>query len=445
MNNQGWLKLLPLPLRRRIEGHYTLQKMVSNTGWMFFDRLLRMGAGLFIGVWVARYLGPGGYGLLSFAGSYVMMFSAIALFGLESLVVRELVTYPDQRPAILGTAFVIRLAAGLVAVPLALGTLTLIRPDDRITLILVSLLSSSLVFQAVEVVDLWFQSQIATRCVAIVRMVSFSLSSLGKMVCVMSGASITAIAWVTATEALMVGCGLLLAYRLSGEQMTTWKFSRNRFRSMLSGAFPMLLSGIVFMVYLRIDQVMLGAMVSASELGQYAAAVRISEVWYFVPAAIITAVFPRIVTLKASNPESFNAKLQQLYNLLVFLGYLVALPATLLAPWIVQLLFGSAYQPAAPLLAVLIWAGVFANLTVVRNAHFIALDWGKAMLLCTTAGAATNVLLNLVLIPRWGAMGAAAATCISYWVAAHGACLCSRSLWPAAGMITRALVYPRWW
>jgi len=214
---------------------------------------------------------------------------------------------------------------------------------------------------------------------------------------------------------------------------------------MLSGAFPMLLSGIVFMIYLRIDQVMLGGMVSAQEMGQYAAAVRISEIWYFVPAAIITAVFPRIVTLRTSNPDVFNAKLQQLYNLLVFLGYVVALPATLLAPWIVQLLFGAAYQPAAPLLSVLIWAGVFANLTVVRNAHFIALDWGKALLWSTSAGAATNVLLNLLLIPRWGAMGAAIATCVSYWVAAHGACLCSRSLWPAAGMITRALLRPRWW
>lgn len=445
MSNQSWLKLLPLALRQRIEGRYTLQKMIANTGWIFFDRLLRMGVGLFVGVWVARYLGPGGYGLLSFAGSYVMMFSAIALFGLESLVVRELVTYPDERPAVLGTAFIIRLSAGLVSIPLAVVVLMLIRPDDRTTLLLVSLLSSSLLFQAVEVIDLWFQSQIATRCVAIVRMTAFSLSSLGKMVCVMMGASLIAIAWATAAEALIVCCGLVLAYRLSGERLTSWRFSKDRFHSMLSGALPMLLSGIVFMIYLRIDQVMLGGMVSAQEMGQYAAAVRISEIWYFVPAAIITAVFPRIVTLKSSNPDVFNAKVQQLYNLLVFLGYVVALPATLLAPWIVQLLFGAAYQPAAPLLSVLIWAGVFANLTVVRNAHFIALDWGKALLWSTSAGAATNVLLNLLLIPRWGAMGAAIATCISYWVAAHGACLCSRSLWPAAGMITRALLYPRWW
>lgn len=445
LNNQGWLKLLPLPLRQRIEGRYTLQKMIANTGWIFSDRLLRMGVGLFIGVWVARYLGPEGYGLLSFAGSYVMMFSAIALFGLESLVVRELVAFPDERGAVLGTAFVIRISAGLVSLPLAVVALTLIRPDDRTTLLLVLLLSSSLVFQAVEVVDLWFQSQIATRCVAIVRMTAFSLSSLGKMICVMLGASLIAIAWATAAEALIVSCGLVLAYRLSGERLTLWSFSRERFRSLFTGAVPMLLSGIVFMIYLRIDQVMLGAMVSAQEMGHYAAAVRISEVWYFVPAAIITAVFPRIVTLKNSDPDVFNAKVQQLYNLLVFLGYVIALPATLLAPWIVQLLFGAAYQPAAPLLSVLIWAGVFANLTVIRNAHFIALDWGKALLWSTSAGAATNILLNLLFIPRWGAMGAALATCVSYWVAAHGACLCSRSLWPAAGMITRALLYPRWW
>jgi O-antigen/teichoic acid export membrane protein len=404
-----------------------------------------MGVGLFVGVWVARYLGPQGYGQLSFAGSYVMLFSALALFGLESLVVRELVMHAAERDAILGTTCLIRLVAGVCSYLLALTVLPLVRPDDRLTLLMVALLGSSLVIQALDVTDLWFQSKIASHFSVISRSFAFLLSSGIKVAMVIAGASLTAITIATASEVFFVAVALAIAYRVSGVQISSWRWSSIWFKKLLSGSVPMVLSGIVLMVYLRIDQVMLGALASQTEVGLYAAAVRISEVWYFVPAAIVSSVFPGLVQLRGTDSELFQLKLQRLYNLLAFLGYVVALPVTFLAPWLVQLLFGTAYQSAAPLLAVLIWAGLFANLTVVRNAHFIAIEWGKALLWSTTLGAGCNVMLNFVLIPRYGAMGAAISTCIAYWVAAHGASYTSATMRPTAAMILRALLYPRFW
>jgi O-antigen/teichoic acid export membrane protein len=417
----------------------------NNTLWLFSDRLLRMGVGLVVGVWIARYLGPEGYGLLSFAGSYVMLFSALALFGLEALVVRELVSDGDQRGTILGTTFLIRLASGGLAYLLAVVTIMVLRPGDSLALLLVALLGSSLLFQSAEVIDLWFQSRVASRYAVMARIVAFLLSSAAKLACVLAGASLTAVALATAAEALLLAGVLVVVYLRTAERLSTWQWDTIRFRALVRSAIPMVLSGVVLMIYLRIDQVMLGSLASESEVGFYAAAVRISEVWYFVPAAIVSSLFPRIVQLRASDQVQFEQQLQRLYNLLAFLGYAVALPVTLLAPWLVQLLFGSAYQSSAPLLSVLIWAGLFANLTVARNAHFIALDWGRAQLWTASAGAIANILLNLLLIPRYGAMGAAGATCLSYWVAAQGACYASRSLRPAAAMIMRALLMPRWW
>ncbi len=417
----------------------------NNTLWLFSDRLLRMGVGLVVGVWIARYLGPEGYGLLSFAGSYVMLFSALALFGLEALVVRELVSDGDQRGTILGTTFLIRLASGGLAYLLAVVTIMVLRPGDSLALLLVALLGSSLLFQSAEVIDLWFQSRVASRYAVMARIVAFLLSSAAKLACVLAGASLTAVALATAAEALLLAGVLVVVYLRTAERLSTWQWDTIRFRALVRSAIPMVLSGVVLMIYLRIDQVMLGSLASESEVGFYAAAVRISEVWYFVPAAIVSSLFPRIVQLRASDQVQFEQQLQRLYNLLAFLGYAVALPVTLLAPWLVQLLFGSAYQSSAPLLSVLIWAGLFANLTVARNAHFIALDWGRAQLWTASAGAIANILLNLLLIPRYGAMGAAGATCLSYWVAAQGACYASHSLRPAAAMIMRALLMPRWW
>lgn len=407
--------------------------------------MLRMGVGLLVGVWVARYLGPEGYGSLSFAGSYIMLFSALALFGLESLVVRELVTRPEERGSILGTACLIRLTAGVCSYMLALSLLLFLRPHDTLTLLMAAILGSSLLFQALDMTDLWFQSRVASRFSVISRSSAFLLASCAKLVMVLSGASLTAITLATASEAFFAALALLLAYRLSGERISAWRWDRRWFRKLWSDSLPLVLSGIVLMVYLRIDQVMLGALASTADVGQYAAAVRISEIWYFVPAAIVSSVFPGLVQLRSTDPELFRAKLQRLYNLMAFAGYAVALPVTVLAPWLVKLLFGAAYQPAAPLLAVLIWAGLFANLTVVRNAQLIAEERGKALLFSTSLGALANVAANLLLIPRFGAMGAAIATCISYWVAAHGAGYASPALRPTAAMILRALYYPRFW
>ena len=418
---------------------------VGNTAWLFGDRLLRMGVGLLVGVWVARYLGPEQYGLLSFAGSYVMLFSALALFGLESLVVRELVARPEARGAILGSACAIRLAAGACAYLLALAILPFSRPGDTQALLMVALLGGSLLFQALEVSDLWFQSRVASRFSVIARSSAFLFSSLVKLIMVLRGASLLAITWATAVEALLAACFLTLAYRVSGEQLSGWRFSGEWLKRLWRESLPMVLSGIVLMVYLRIDQVMLGILASKSELGLYAAAVRISELWYFVPAAIVSSLFPGLVRLQSSDPEAYRQRLQNLYNLLALLGYLVALPVTLLAPWLVELLFGAAYRAAAPLLMVLVWAGLFANLSVARNAHFIAQGWGKAMLWNTLAGAVVNVALNCLLIPSYGALGSAIATCLSYWVAAHGACYLNTTLRPTAHMMLRSLMYPRWW
>lgn len=441
---RGLPRLLPASLRNRI-APFLAAPGFTNTLWLFGDRLLRMGVGLVVGVWVARYLGPDGYGLLSFAGSYVMLFSALALFGLESLLVRDLVTRPEEREAILGTTCLIRLTAGLAAYLLALPLLLLIRPNDSATLLLTALLGSSLLFQSLEVIDLWFQSRVLSRFSVCARSVAFLLCAAAKLALVLSNASLFAIAVATAAEALLTGLGLVLAYRLAGGSLRSWHWDRHQFRRLVSGAVPMLLSGVVLMIYLRVDQVMLGALADAGQVGQYAAAVRIAEVWYFVPGAIVSSVFPDLVQVRERDPALFREKLQRLYNLLVFLGYAVALPVTLLAPWLVELLFGPSYRPAGPLLAVLIWAGLFANITVVRNAHFIALEWGRALLWATTAGAVANLLLNLALIPRYGAMGAALATCLSYWIAAHGACYATPTLRPAAAMILRALLAPCWW
>jgi O-antigen/teichoic acid export membrane protein len=443
--NSIWIQYLPGFIRRRLEGRHVLQEAIGNTGWLFADKIVRMGLGLVIGVWVARYLGPAQYGLLNFSSSFVALFFAVSILGLDAIVVRDLVRYPGEINELLGTTFLLRLLAGGVMFVAACLTIFILRPQEPTTHILVMLSGGMLFFQAVDVIDLWFQSEVRSRYVVMAKNGAFLLAALVRGGLVLNRAPLIAFAVANLLEFALGAAGLVVFYQRNGQAITRWRVRAAKIRQLLTECFPLIMAGIVYMVYMRIDQVMLGQMVGDREVGIYAAAVRISEVWYFIPAAVVSSVFPNIVKARESDENEFYQRLQKLFNILAFMGYAVAVPATFCAGLVVTLLFGKEYSSAGPMLAVLIWAGVFTNLFVARNTYLLAMNWSKLLFVTTLVGAASNVVLNLILIPRYGGLGAALSSLISYWLATHGACYLIRPLNRVASMQTRALIYPRFW
>jgi O-antigen/teichoic acid export membrane protein len=238
---------------------------------------------------------------------------------------------------------------------------------------------------------------------------------------------------------------MVAVYRISGRKIKAWRCSFDLACALLRDSWPLILSGVVIMIYMRIDQVMIGQMVGDGEVGVYSAAVRLAEVWYFVPMAVVSSVFPSVVEARRVSDELFYGRLQKLYNLMAFMAYIVAIPVTFAAGPVVKILFGPAYERAGPMLALLIWAGLFTNLGVDRSSFLTAMNWTRVHFLTVSLGCVINVLLNLLLIPRYGGMGAVVASCVAYWFAAHGSCFVYRPLHKTGFMLTRAMIYPRIW
>jgi len=440
-----WTRFLPARMRSALEGRQGLRSIISNTGWLFADKIIRMGAGLLVGVWVARYLGPDRFGLLSYAGAFAALFAAIATLGLDGIVVRNIVREPESRDTTLGTAFVLKLIGGSASFLLTLGAVFLVRPADPLTQWLVGLAAAGTLFQSLDVIDFWFQSQVLSRYTVYAKNAAFLLVAVAKVVLILVQAPLIAFAWAGCAEIALGAAGLVLAYRNTGRSLGEWRVDTTLARDLLRDSWPLILSGIVIMVYMRIDQVMLGQMAGDREVGVYSAAVRLAEVWYFIPMSIVSSVFPSIVEARSAGDGPFYRRLQKLYNLMAFLGYAVALPVTFLAGPVIRLLFGAAYDSAGPMLALLIWAGLFTNLGVARSTFLTAMNWTRVHFLTVSLGCVINVVLNLLLIPRYGGMGAVAASCAAYWFAAHGACFFYRPLQRTGWMLTRALFYPRIW
>ena len=407
------MNIVPAFVRRRLAHRPNLLKIVDNIGWLFFDKVLRMGVGLLVMVWVARYLGPQQYGLLNFAIAFVGLFSAVSALGLQSIVVRDIVREPMCKEETLGTTAVLQLGGGVLAYGLILGAIFWIRPDDVLAQGLVAILGSMMLFKASEVVIYWFESQILSKYTVWVQNSIFLVFATVKLVLVFANAPLLAFAWATVAEAVLFALLLVALLRLHGIGLRKLKVSLARAKELLADSWPLLLSGLAITTYMKIDQIMLGQMLGDEVVGIYSAATRISEIWYFIPVMIVASVFPAILEAKKQSDALYQQRLQHLYDLMVWLSVAVAFPITFLAGPIVAVLYGDAYAESGTVLAIHIWASVFVFLGVASSQWFIVENRQILSFQRTLLGAIINVFLNYILIPQFGAVGAAYATVLA--------------------------------
>lgn len=401
-----WLKWLPAKLRARIEHRSNLQKILGNTGWLFFDKILRMGMGLLVGVWVARYLGPEQFGLFNYATAIVALFTAVATLGLNNIVVRDLVTHPEDANSTLGTAFLLQMIGGALALICAVITVSVMRPNDTTARIIVAIFGLSMVFKASDVIKYWFESRVQSKYIVWSENAAFAVFSAVKATLILSEARLLAFVSIVLAEAILVAILLIIIYVQQGNKITVWKYQFLRAKSLLNDSWPLILSGLAAMLYMRIDQIMLGQILGNDAVGVYSAAARISEVWYFIPIAIVNSVFPEIIRLNSVNEKLYLSRIQNLYDLLIAFAICVALGVTFMAPSIIELLYGKKYTDAALILSIQIWAGVFVTMGVCRGPWIITKGLQGYSYRYIGIAMIVNVICNLYLIPKHGPVGA---------------------------------------
>jgi PST family polysaccharide transporter len=424
----------------KLTDRHNLQALIANSGWLLTDRIIRMLVGFFVTAWIARYLGPESFGQLNYAIAFVALFNAIATLGLDGIVVRELVRHPENKDDILGSAFALKLMGGGGAFVVAFATIWLVRPVDSETHWLVGIIAAGMIFQAFDVADLWFESQVQARFTVIVRSVVFLILAAVKVWLILTEADVLAFAWAATAEIALGALGLYLAFQSVGNAWSKVRPVGLCIASLLKESWPQVFSGMAIMLYMRIDQVMLAEMIDEREVGLYSAALRLSEVWYFVPAIIVSSVMPSLTEYRTRSKELYYQRLQQLYTLLARVAYIVAIPMTFLASPIISLVYGESYGPAGLILAVHIWSAVFVFFSVATIPWTLNEGTMTITMYQTIMGAALNIVLNLYLIPLYGGLGCAIATTLSYGFCAWVVNSCFMKTREIFQMQTRALL-----
>jgi len=392
--------------------HRGFRKYFANTAWLFAEQVLRIFAGLLVGVYVARYLGPEKFGLYSYALAFVALFASVAKLGLDGIVVRDLVNTPEKRDQYMGTAFWIKLVGAILAA-IVITVVVVMTENDYTTKLYIGIIASGLIFQSFEVVDFYFQSRVLSKYVSICKISQLLLSSLLKLYFVSVNADLFWFVLVSVIDQASLAAALAYAYSKQKHDVFYTKFDKGVARELLISAKPLIISGIMVSVYSSIDRVIIKEMLGVREVGLYVAATGLVSALYFVPMLIANSLFPAILNAKQQSEEIYNKRMALLYKYILPFGLLVCLAVTFFAAPIINLLYGENYSDSSMVLQIYIWNFLLICFSAIFGKWLLAENQQHVSPLLTFIGMVLNVISNLVLIPLFAVRGAALAAVLS--------------------------------
>lgn len=398
-----------------MEKNITLKNIFGNSMWQIGEKIITMIFSVFVTSIVARYLGTEDYGFVNYIISIVMLFTTFSTLGMEKITIKDIIEREESEERILGTSFYIRLIGGIVLIFISQITIYILDEKNMLAQLLGLIMGLCMIFRAYEVIEYYLQSQMKLKTISIIRFCSTFFVAILRILVVIFDWGIVGFTATYLFDAIIVAVLLKIWYKK--RKKLKFKFSLEYAKRILSKCWYVAISGLMVTLYMRIDQVMLGSMLdNKTENGIYSAAVRIAEIWYFVPTAIISAFQPAIVMKKKHSEEQYEKTMQRLYDIVAIVGIAFGILITLFGDIAVQILYGDEYKGATSILKISVWAGLFATLGTARSVWLVNENLQKYSLIYTSVGCVTNIVLNYFLIPKIGARGAAIATLIAQFV-----------------------------
>ena len=381
----------------------------------------------------ARYLGPGNYGLINYGGAYVSFFTALCNLGLNSVIIKDFVDHPDEQGKAIGSALIMRLISSILSVILTISIVSVIDRDEPLTIVVVALCSLGAVFHIFETFNYWFQSIYKSKITSLATLFAYVVTSVYKIILLIIGKDVRWFAFATSVDYIVVAVFLWIAYKHHGGAKL--KFSLHKSKTLLHVSYNYILSTIMVAVYGQTDKLMLKQLLNESEVGYYATAVAICKMWTFVLQAIIDSIYPSILRLKNEDKNAYERKNRQLYAIVFYVSFFVSVGFLIFGNLIVKILYGDAYLPSAPVLKTVTWYTAFSYLGVARNAWIVSEGKQKYLKYMYGCAAVMNVIVNAILIPQMGAVGAALASLITNIFTSIVLPLCFKEMRPNAKMM----------
>ncbi|WP_323894334.1 flippase [Aeromonas allosaccharophila] len=408
---------IPKFFRQTLSANESLFPALANSGWLIFDKLVRIFFSLFISALIARYLGPLQYGELAYVIAYLAFFQVLSTLGMDGVIVREIAKDKQHAGGLLGSAFFMRVIAGIFCWISSILIMVVIFGWSHPRVYITALAGASLFFQAADTVDLWFQSQSQSKRTVISKLIAYFISNAIKVILVFAKAPLILFSLVIALDVLIAAVALFYAYK-KYPCSQPWVLIRSKALTILIESWPYLLSGLAIVIYMRIDQFMIGMFLGEKELGIYAAVLPLATMWSFIPMTLSISLAPYVARKKCEDQLEYMSVLTSIFRGFSLLSWCIIIPVFLLSGPVVEFLFGHEYTNGAHILSVVVFTNLFINMGVAQNLWL--LNEGKSLigLYKTIIGVLVCVIANIILIPKLGMTGAAISSILAQFFSA---------------------------
>ena len=411
-----WLRYLPKIFSLWISARPSLIKILDSFGWLIFDKLFRLGIGLLITAWIARYLGPQQFGLFTYCLAFVSVFGAIATLGLYSVVVRDIAQNPAEDYIILGSSFFLRLLGGFIAYSLCIISIIWLRAGDNETILIVLILATTLIFQSSSVIQWNFEAKLQSKYVVWPQSIAFAVVAMMKITMVYAGSPLIYFVYATVFEALLSAIGLALFYVWHSNKVQKWHLDYSKSKEILKISWPIMFVDILNSLQGRVDLIMLGNIGDKLQLGFYSAALTITEAFGFLAAILWITLGPLISKSKIISSTLYRVRLLNFYRLNFLVFILIEIFLILFGSYIVNKLYGPSFTPAKDMLILMSMRIFYLQMGMARSAFLVNEGMFKYSLFTILIGTIIGFLLNLYLIPIYQSYGAIYSMIVSYFI-----------------------------
>ena len=388
----------------------------KNILWLALDKSFKLFLGLFVGIWLARFLGPVEWGRLNYLQAYITILAAIATLGLDSFFVKEILENPNIKYRLIGTAFLLRFVFVIISL-LAVIYYFIHSGETSENLIIFCFLAIPILFSPFDIIDIEYQSLLQSRKTVLAKNIAYLIGGCFKIYFILIKMNLIYFAAVIGLESFLASTILLTQYQIKNQKLKEWGFDFRISLGILVKAWPFIISSLSIILYMRVDQIMIGKMINNNEVGQFSAAVKITELFLFIPMIISSSFFPLLVnSRKDAVGESYKKSIKLFFQIMAIIPLGIVLFVSFFSNNIVHILYGIKYPLASQILIFHIWALVPIFMGVAANQYLVLENLQIYTFIQTVFGLVANVVANFILIPKLGGVGAAIATLISQYI-----------------------------
>ena len=389
------------------------KKIAINASWILVGRFFQLALTFITTMLVSRYLGPSENGKMIYVYSYIQLFLPICALGLNDIAVKELVDDREHNNEILGSMIVMRLFVSTLSMICAVILVSLFNNKPGYTTIAI-LQSFALLFQSFDGIMYFYQSKMLSKKSGTVYALAYVISSIFRIIGIVLHKDVRWFAFAMSFDYIMIASLLLYVYYKDKNNL---RFSFDRCRKLLSLSKHYIYAGLLVVIYGKVtDTLLLGKMIDETTVGYYGAATTLCNAWPFVLTAIIDSLSPVIIESHKTDKDEYEKKIKTLYALIFYISTLAAIMITLLSDIVITIAYGKAYQPASVPMKIYAWSTAFSYIGVARTSWMQCEGKTKYETVISLFGAFSSIVLNFILISRFGIVGAALAAVLTQFL-----------------------------